>query len=1145
LIVLALILGVSYAYWSMTNDASVRRQTERYLHDLTGGKVHVEEAKFSLFGGIELRGVSIRIPGDDSPEPFLYARMIVLHHRPWGLLTGSLEPTEILCIEPVVTLERNEQQENYSAEKLLEGDSERGGAVAYGGELPPIRIRQSRIIVVRSGGALREVVEERSLNLVGLPDGPNEYLFAVEERQAAMKGQFRVNISTGKVTPVSTTVVIEGVGQVLPPRYRQWCERYHLKGEIRLGAVPATQPAGHETLEAQLTNVSLTLPPEEGNLQVEGVRGTLIFDEQGVTIRSLQGVLPRMGGAKLSIEGRYDGYSPESPFDVRLAATEMEIPAPSESENEPAWMRSVWAEYQPKGRMNISARVRRGLDGGVDVAGEAQPAGMTLFYKYFPYRMEDVRGTIAFTSRKVEIRGLTARHGGGRIRLAGGVDPSDRHRYDIAVQADGVELDSQMRTAVQAVVPGIWDVFGPGGSVSTNLRIRSDGRDDYDHFTLNLQMGGKMSIRYRDFPYPVENLLGEAIITNDSVKVENVQGSHGPAQFVIHGTMGIAESPWNLDLTIDARQVPLDDTLVNASPEVARKILAGLHAAGTAQSARARVRQSDSSSLSLDIDARLQDAKVRFDSFPYEVTGIAGPLRISPQKVVLDNLVGRHGEAEIAFRGAVLLGGRDLGVDLNVDARNVKLDEAVRDALPAEPRRFWNDFSPSGTADMNFTYRRNLPDCPDSDYRFVLTGRGMQVRYTDFPYTFRGVTGSVAATPGKIEFLDVTAAEGPMKTVLRGTAVDDGKRVHAELAVSAKNVPIEPEFLAAMPGELAPLAKRVRPGGLFSAELSRVRFDRVLPLSTTSPSPGTPQSRPVDAAGRIVWDAHGDISCADATMDLGFGQRTISGKITGTAARTAEGLTLDADASLEKVSVAQAQITDLSARLHKSPRGAILVRDILARMHGGRISGFAEIRLSDPLRYGMSLSMEGVRLEELFPSTKPKTPAVFRGRLSGTIQYMATVGAGESQQASGVLRIAQADIRQLPVPMEMMQFMFLTLPGGSSFTDGDVIYRLRGQKLTFEEIALRGAALSLVGSGTMDMRTEAIHLTFLTGPPGKMPRLASLGDDLLSSIVREIAVIQINGTLSRPSQPRTVALQSLDAAIRQLLNPGAEPPPGQ
>ena len=105
LVVLAILISLVYAEWYFTNDIRIRNEAEKALERLIAADVEIDHASFSIFEGVHLRGVRVRIIGDDSPYNFVTARRVVLKHNPWGLLLrGRLEPTDIVCIDPVVTV---------------------------------------------------------------------------------------------------------------------------------------------------------------------------------------------------------------------------------------------------------------------------------------------------------------------------------------------------------------------------------------------------------------------------------------------------------------------------------------------------------------------------------------------------------------------------------------------------------------------------------------------------------------------------------------------------------------------------------------------------------------------------------------------------------------------------------------------------------------------------------------------------------------------------------------------------------------------------------------------------------------------------------------------------------------------------------
>jgi hypothetical protein len=212
--------------------------------------------------------------------------------------------------------------------------------------------------------------------------------------------------------------------------------------------------------------------------------------------------------------------------------------------------------------------------------------------------------------------------------------------------------------------------------------------------------------------------------------------------------------------------------------------------------------------------------------------------------------------------------------------------------------------------------------------------------------------------------------------------------------------------------------------------------------------------------------------------------------------------------------------------------------DLTATAHGGQIAGFGEVRLVDPLEIGLSISVRDLHLEDMFSSVAADAAKdnKVKGLLTGNLQLTSIEGPKPRRQAFGVLKISQGELVSLPVMLGLLNVMYLNLPGDTAFTDGELTYHLRNDELIFDEIYFRGPALSIVGSGRMDMKTETLDLKFLSGPPQKLPRLGGLSE-LLEGIAREVAEIHVDGTLAKPRM-RTMPLRSLDRLLRELLNPG-------
>ena len=147
-------------------------------------------------------------------------------------------------------------------------------------------------------------------------------------------------------------------------------------------------------------------------------------------------------------------------------------------------------------------------------------------------------------------------------------------------------------------------------------------------------------------------------------------------------------------------------------------------------------------------------------------------------------------------------------------------------------------------------------------------------------------------------------------------------------------------------------------------------------------------------------------------------------------------------------------------------------------------------------------------------------------------------GQQASQQAVGELYFSKAKTTKAPIVVSPDQVLLVFLPGQTPFDDGVVRYELKGNTLLLKEIYLNASGMSLVGSGRLDTKTDALRLTFLSKVGGSLPRIESLGL-LLDQLVREINEVRVTGTLSKPIV-RNVSLGSLEDVIKRMADPGKE-----
>ena len=1142
-VVLAALLTVLYAYWYLTNDARIAAQAERYLRKITGCDVRIRSATFRLFGGIELDDVRVRIPGDKSREPFFQARQIVLEHQPWALvLRQRLEPVNIVCVDPVVTLTVDAETGQYTIQKFLAAQPERKRVLEAGDWPQPALIARDLL--------LRQPAGEMGMHLSVLPAGGWTYTVSFEADRPGGKGpifwSFQYDVATGAFTSQEGEVPdLARLDLALPAEYRRLRERYNIRGKARLKRQAATAPDGGG-VEVELVDVSITLPPDEGGLDLTGVRGTFRFGSQGLILRDITGRIAQAGDAEFTLSGRYEQYTTDSPFRVEATITGMSVPDGEGIEGEASeHFRKFHRRLQPSGKLDLSVTVERTEGKAATYRGEAHPRGMSMVYAFFPVAVENVTGTVAFSQKGIEIRELVGRRHDGTLRLTGTV--RGNLDYDVTVRGADIRLDEELGRAMPKSMGGVWGTLQPTGTMGEAVaHVRRAGKEAKELIDVDLSMDGRASMAHRAFPYRLEQLRGQVTFSGEKVQISHVHGRRGPMDCTLVGTVdNVSSKTPELDLTVTARKMPLDKVLADALDAPSRRAFETLHPTGVAETVTAYLRQSAGKKLTYDVTANLKGVSIRPDDFPYTITDAAGVMTVTPGRIGLRDLRGRHGKTPVVLRrGEVLTSGGTFGLDLKeIVATNVAMDRDLYAALPPDLKEVWKSLKPTGTADVTLALRQGLPGQKGkTDYRLEVDAKGMGVTWEHFPYPFTGITGRIVAEPGRVVLDGTTATAGKMKVVVDGTVTVDAGGERADLSVTAQGMPIDKKFLAAMPSELADFIGRLKPGGTCDVKKLALRFAPPATAPTTQPAKAAPTPQPTTApatqpkAPPALWNAKGELAFHDALINIGPGHRQFTGSISGLAGRTAEGLTVDAAIALAKVQLGPKSIHGLSGRIVKSPRSNLIrVDDMTGTLHGGRIAGQAEVRLVSPPQYGVSLSLENLKIENLFEGPAKDKPDV-RGLLTGNIQLTGTAGKTETVRGAGVLRITKAKMYKLPVMLGMLNVVYLSLPGGAAFTEGQVTYRVIGEKLIFDEIYLTGSALSIVGSGTMSTATEKIKLTFLAGPPGKLPRIAGL-DQLLKPIFRQLIEHEVTGTLSEPRM-RTVPLRGLDDAIRKLLSPG-------
>jgi hypothetical protein len=1148
---LAILLG---AAWYMTNDTRVRDKAKEALEALTGAEVDIDHAQFDLFEGVRLRGVRMRISGDDSPRHFFTARELILRHAPWQLLLrGVLQPTEIVCIEPEVNLEHNIETNRLNIQGLVQpaptGD-------APPSDEPPLPLPK----IVIKDGLLRTAIRSATQRQVNVNDHvqctlqPNGRTYDVRLEMTPLDttghgsdtewARLRLNMDSGTISGLSGTASHRLFG-LLPPEYQMWVRRYGLRGNFEVVEDSDTQP-DQGKYKIRLADLSLRLPKEQGGMGVENVRGYLLFTPEGVEMRKMTGTLPEVGDAKLTLSGHYNGYSQTSPFEIRCSLRRVLCPRSMEGPLRES-IRMVRQDYQPVGHVDIDLHYKRFADGRTRAIGTIGPhinangkSDLQITYRDFPMPVRVLSGKAVFNERYVHTMDFKTKHEatGGLCSIKGTFSDPEYDSYNLTFRGTNVHLGESLKNAMPKEHLSLWDSVQPDGRADGVMRMACKGKGLEKTMTVTILPKGKASATYLDFPYPLGKLTGRIEFAGQRMRFIGLTGKQGDATVTIDGTIDNLATTPVVHMNVVAKQIPLDSTLRKSLDPEWAKTYDSLKPSGTLREVRVALNTQKDTTLDASITATLDGASLTYAPLPYRLDQVRGQIGISATEVTLGHrekgkvvpLTGMHGKAKIYLAGRIDVSEDEPKFYLDASGTNVAIDASLQKALPKEMRGVFDQLAPAGTADVKVTLAPGKEDGA-ADYRVVVNARDMSLQYEAFPYRLTGVTGQAIATPGTIKLIDVTSTKGKMTTAMSGVITQSEAGQSVRLAVSAKNVPLDKAFLSALPEGLLPLTKQVTPGGRVNIELPDLRFY----LPAESKSTDTPEAD-------WTWSAAGGLGFRDLTVDFGFGRQTLTGTLRGRMQQEKGKTALQAEALLQQLKFGDHVISNVRGRLAKQASGNVLqVTQLVGKAYGGKLAGEASIRLKDPLTMELSLSAQNVDLGTFYNrgAKGASGQSDVEGKLSGQLQLTVSSDKKIARQAAGEIVFSKGKLYKLPVVLGFFTIIYLTVPGETAFEEGFVRYHLKGDKLVFREIYLTGKTISILGAGMLDTKTSKLKLTFLTAPPGKLAPMSELADDILRAISNTLVEIRVTGTVKHPKM-KTVPLSPLDTILRRLAQPGKE-----
>ncbi len=192
------------------------------------------------------------------------------------------------------------------------------------------------------------------------------------------------------------------------------------------------------------------------------------------------------------------------------------------------------------------------------------------------------------------------------------------------------------------------------------------------------------------------------------------------------------------------------------------------------------------------VEATVSDGTYISDDFPYMVDRIAATLRYADGRVKFLGATGRHGETELTVSTGTANGESDSAFDLRIQARNVKFDQDLLDALDPVSRKAMEELKPSGMFDFDGRIHGFGSPEGGSGLTARIALRNVAINRSELGKPLERLRGNLYMTADAIEIREddpLHFARGPMTGTFSGKVRRTGTCPFA-LRFDARDVPL-------------------------------------------------------------------------------------------------------------------------------------------------------------------------------------------------------------------------------------------------------------------------------------------------------------------------------------------------------------------
>ncbi|MGB0717122.1 MAG: DUF3971 domain-containing protein, partial [Phycisphaerae bacterium] len=454
--------------------------------------------------------------------------------------------------------------------------------------------------------------------------------------------------------------------------------------------------------------------------QVDNLYGTVDFLPDGIYLNNVMG---EHNGAQLHVDGYVNKAKPWTGAQIQISGKDVEIDSDL-LEALPANFREGLVTLGAAGTVDIHGSLERedGMEGHSHPWQsflQADFGDLSACHEALPIPLDGLTGTVLLDKKSVQVIDVQSTDRNQFVTINGAYNfPETGKTYSLEVDAQNMIVDNDtLQNLPQDWRTGI-SQFDPDGRVdifsSWDYPQETDGSavraTAYFH---------DMTVTPRAFPLKLENVSGTLTLDGRRLLFRDLNASHQDAEITARAAVNLDQSPPQFDAELESWNLNLSDDFVNAAPDSLKEVLQKWQIGGPIQlnsriSSPAGVEPNEPQ---IDAQVLLFGNTVQHKRFPRPFKDVEGRFRIRSGNIQCDNLRATYNGAPVT---ASLTANTDAG-RMKIAARNVKLDESIRDFFPPATRRAWNDRKPTGQVNVQID-RLDFNRQPDGENEWIIEG---------------------------------------------------------------------------------------------------------------------------------------------------------------------------------------------------------------------------------------------------------------------------------------------------------------------------------------------------------------------------------------------------------------------------------------